>query len=139
MRYLGLDLGSKTLGMAISDPTGLIASSYKIIRHNEDYSQLIDEISTIITQENIDEIVLGLPKHMNNDIGEKGQLSIWFQKELEAKTHLPVHLEDERLTTRQAESLLIHNDTSRKKRKQVIDAVAATIILQSYLDRKRRE
>lgn len=138
MRYLGLDLGSKTLGVALSDKTGLLASSYTIIRHNEDYEALISEVEKIVIEKEVAEIVLGLPKHMNNDIGEKGKLSIWFQKKLEDHLKIPVHLEDERLTTKQAENLLISNDTSRKKRKKVIDSVAATIILQSYLDRKRR-
>lgn len=138
MRYLGLDLGSRTLGVALSDKTGLIASSYTIIRHNEDYENLINQVETIVKEKEVDEIVLGLPKHMNNDIGEKGNLSIWFQQQLKEKLNIPVHLEDERLTTRQAENLLIQNDTSRKKRKKVIDSMAATIILQSYLDRKRR-
>lgn len=138
MRYLGLDLGSKTLGMALSDKTGLLASSYQIIRHNEDYPSLILEVEKVVKEKEVDEIVLGLPKNMNNSIGEKGKLSIWFQQELEKKLMIPVHLEDERLTTRQAETLLLSNDTSRKKRKKVIDSVAATIILQSYLDKKRR-
>ncbi len=138
MRYLGLDLGSKTLGVAMSDPTGLIASNYTVIRHNEDYASLILQVEKLVREHAIDEIVLGFPKHMNNDVGEKGKLSIWFQKQLESKLQIPVHLEDERLTTRQAENLLLLNDTSRKKRKKVIDSMAATIILQSYLDRKRR-
>lgn len=138
MRYLGLDLGSRTLGMALSDKTGLLASSYQIIRHHEDYPSLIFEIEKVVKEKEVDEIVLGLPKNMNNTIGEKGKLSMWFQEELEKTLHIPVHLEDERLTTKQAESLLLSNDTSRKKRKKVIDSVAATIILQSYLDKKRR-
>lgn len=138
MRYLGLDLGSRTLGIALSDKTGLIASSYTIIRHNEEYQQLLIQVENIVKEYQVDEIVLGLPKHMNNDIGEKGNLSIWFKQQLEEKLKIPVHLEDERLTTKQAENLLIGNNTSRKKRKKVIDSVAATIILQSYLDRKRR-
>lgn len=138
MRYLGLDLGSRTLGVALSDKTGLIASSYTIIRHNEEYQQLLSQVENIVKEQQVDEIVLGLPKHMNNDIGEKGNLSIWFKQQLEEKLKIPVHLEDERLTTKQAENLLIGNNTSRKKRKKVIDSVAATIILQSYLDRKRR-
>lgn len=136
MRYLGLDLGSKTLGIAVSDATGMIASNYGVIRHNEEYHSLIPKISAIINEKKVDEIVLGLPKNMNNTIGEKGNLSIWFQHELEEKLKLPVHLIDERLTTVQAQHLLLQNDTSRKKRRQVVDGVAATIILQSYLDQK---
>ena len=139
MRYLGLDLGSKTLGVAISDPTGLIASSYTIIRHNEEYDRLVKEVLDIVLDKGIDEIVLGLPKNMNNTIGPKGELSIKFKEDLEQAINKPVHLIDERLTTKQANDLLISNDTSRKKRKKVIDSMAATIILQSYLDKKERD
>ena len=138
MRYLGLDLGSRTLGVAISDPTGLIASSYTIIRHNEEYERLISEVDSIVKDKKIDEIVLGLPKNMNNTIGPKGELSYKFKEMLEKEINIPVHLIDERLTTKQATDLLISNDTSRKKRKKVIDSVAATIILQSYLDKKEK-
>lgn len=136
MRYLGLDLGSRTLGIAISDLTGVIATSYKIIRHNEEYNKLVDEILKIVTEEEISAIVLGLPKNMDNTIGYKGELSISFKKKLEKKIQIPIYLQDERLTTKEAESILIKNDTSRKKRKKVIDSLAATIILQSFLDKK---
>ncbi len=136
MKYLGLDLGSRTLGISISDSIGIVATSYKTIRHNEEYDKLIIEIKNIVAKEHIEAIVLGFPKNMDNTIGEKGNLSIAFQKQLENKLKLPVYLEDERLTTRQAESILIKNDTSRKKRKKVIDSLAATIILQSFLDKK---
>ena len=135
MRYLGLDLGSKTLGTSVSDATGTIATGYKVIRHNEDYDQLIDEIMIIIKEKDIDEIVLGLPKNMNNSIGFKGQLSIDFKEKLELSTNKTVHLMDERLTTKQAQDILILNNTRREKRKKVIDSMAATIILQSYLDK----
>ncbi len=137
MRYLGLDLGSRTLGMALSDSSGIIASSYKIIRHDEEYERLVQDVWDVVQEKNIDALVLGLPKNMNNTIGPKGELSLQFKDMLEKKTHLPVYLEDERLTTKEAENLLIKNDTSRKKRKKVIDSMAATIILQSYLDRNR--
>lgn len=136
MRYLGLDLGSRTLGIAISDKTGFIAHSEPIIRHHEEYQRLVNEVAKIVKEKEIDEIVLGMPKNMNNTIGPKGELSIKFQKMLEDKIKIPVHLQDERLSTVEATNLLIFNDTSRKKRKEVIDSVAATIILQSYLDRK---
>jgi len=139
MRYLGLDLGSKTLGMAISDRTGLIASSLKIVRHNENYVSLIPEVKKIVEEYEVEEIVLGLPKNMNNTIGPKGELSFQFKKMLEEKLNIKVNLEDERLTTKQATDILIMNDTSRKKRKQVIDSMAATIILQSYLDKIKKE
>lgn len=137
MRYLGLDLGSRTLGMATSDALGLIASSYKIVRHNEEYDYLVKEVEIVVLEKKIDAIVLGLPKNMNNTIGPKGELSFQFKEKLENKLNIPVYLEDERLTTKQAENLLINNDTSRKKRKKVIDSMAATIILQSYLDKNK--
>lgn len=134
MRYLGLDLGSRTLGLSISDPNGIIATSLGIIRHNEEYDKLVFEVKNIVEDRKIDEIVLGLPKNMNNTIGPKGELSYKFKDALESKIGIKVNLVDERLTTKQATDLLISNDTSRKKRKKVIDSMAATIILQSYLD-----
>lgn len=138
MRYLGLDLGTKTLGLALSDPLGMIASSYKILRHNEDYDSLISILKEEVEKNRVEAFVLGLPKNMNNSIGERGEIAFAFQEKLEKAFSLPVYMQDERLTTRQAENLLISNDTSRKKRKKVIDSLAATIILQSYLDRKER-
>lgn len=137
MRYLGLDLGSRTLGTAISDLTGTIATSYQTYRHNENYASLIPIVQKIIEEEKIDAIVLGFPKNMNNTLGEKAELSMRFKKKLESNCKIPVYLEDERLTTKLAESVLIQGDTSRKKRKKVVDSVAATIILQSYLDKRR--
>lgn len=136
MRYLGLDLGSKTLGVAVSDKTGLIASSYSIIRHNEEYDRLILEVVKLVNELNIDGIVLGLPKNMDGSIGYKGELSISFKEKLELKLDIPVYLQDERLSTKSATDMLIEGNVSRKKRKKVVDSVAATIILQSYLDRR---
>ena len=130
MRYIGLALGSRTLGVSLSDQNGIIASSYKIIRHEEEYEKLIDEVKKIIEEYKVDKIVLGLPKNMNGTIGPKGELSYKFKEMLEKGTGLEVFLEDERLSTREATNLLIQNDTSRKKRKKVIDSMAATIILQ---------
>lgn len=135
MRYLGLDLGSRTLGMALSDATGLIASSYKVVRHNEEYEKLIDSIKEVVEENNVEKIVLGFPKNMNNTIGPKGELSYKFKSMIENKLNKEVILVDERLTTKEATNILIKNDTSRKKRKKVVDSLAATIILQSYLDR----
>jgi len=136
MRYLGLDLGSRTLGIAIST-SGVYASLLKVIRHNEEYDRLVDEVNAIVVENKIDEIVLGLPKNMNNSIGEKGNLSLEFKEKLEKVTGKKVILEDERLTTVIATNSLISTNNSRKKRKKVVDSVAATIILQSYLDRKK--
>ena len=136
MKYLGLDLGSRTLGIAIST-SGVYASSYKVIRHNEEYKKLLNEVKNIIDEEKIDIIVLGLPKNMNNTEGDKAKLSYDFKDKLEKLTGKEVILEDERLTTVIANNALIGVDKSRKKRKEVVDSVAATIILQSYLDRKK--
>lgn len=138
MRYLGLDLGSRTLGIAISDPTGLIASSHSIIRHQEEYDRLVLEVEKLVFDYKVGEIVLGYPKNMNNSIGEKAILSEKFRGMLEERLSIPVHLMDERLTTKQAQDMLISNNTSRKNRKKVIDSLAATIILQSYLDQKEK-
>lgn len=136
MRYLGLDLGSRTLGVAKSDPSGFIASSYTVIRHNEEYDRLLDEVVKMVQELQIEAIVLGYPKNMNNTVGPKGELSEDFKKKLEERLDIPVYLQDERLTTKTATDMLIGGNVSRKDRKKVVDAVAATIILQSYLDRK---
>ena len=136
MRYLGLDLGSRTLGVAVSDKTGTIASSVKIIRHNEDYDRLIGDVCDLVREYEVDAIVLGFPKNMNGSIGPKGELSIDFKQKLETVLKVPIYLQDERLTTKSATDMLIQGNVSRKKRKAVIDSVAATIILQSYLDRR---
>ena len=138
MRYLGLDLGSRTLGIAISDAAGFIASSYKTIRHNEEYDRLLEEVVSIVKEKNIEGIVLGFPKNMNNTIGPKGELSLDFKEKLEKLVDIPVYLQDERLTTKSATDLLISGNVSRKDRKKVVDSVAATIILQSFLDQERR-
>ena len=137
MKYLGLDLGSRTLGVAVST-SGIYASDLKVIRHNEEYDRLINEVKALVDEYKIDVIVLGLPKNMNNSIGEKGNLSISFKKKKKKATGKEVVLEDERLTTVIATNSLISTDNSRKKRKKVVDSVAATIILQSYLDRINR-
>ena len=139
MRYLGLDLGSTTLGISISDTTNTIASIYKTIRFKKDeYHIPLEQLGTIIKENNITKIVLGLPKNMNNTIGERGEKVLKFKEQLENKTNLKVYLEDERLTTKVAENILITADISRKKRKKVIDMLAAVLILQGYLDSKSK-
>ena len=134
MRYIGLDLGTKTLGISLS--SGVIATNYKTIRHNEDYDYLVDEVNKLVIEKHIDKIVLGFPKNMNNSIGERANITLDFKKKLENKTKLEVILEDERLTSMVANQVLLEADTSRKKRKERVDGVASVIILQSYLDRK---
>ena len=136
MRYLGLDLGSRTLGIAVSDKTGLIASNYKTIRHNEEYDRLLDEVVNLVKELEIEAIVLGFPKNTNNTIGPKGELSLEFKDKLEKLINIPVILQDERLSTKSAIDMLIQGNVSRRDRKKVVDSVAATIILQTYLDRR---
>ena len=136
MRYIGLDLGTKTLGISLSN--GVIASNYQTLRHNEDYDYLVEEVNKIVNEKKVDKIVLGYPKNMNNTIGERANITLDFKKKLEDKTKLEVILEDERLTSCVANQVLIKADTSRKKRKERVDGVASVIILQSYLDRKEK-
>lgn len=133
MKYLGLDLGTKTLGLAIS--TGIIANSYKVLRY-DDINLLVDELISIINSEKINELVLGLPKNMDGSLGFAAKRSMDFKELLESRIDLPIHLVDERLSTKEAENILIGADVSRKKRKKVIDACAAAIILDTYLKMK---
>jgi putative Holliday junction resolvase len=138
MRYLGLDLGTKTLGISKSDAMGIIASSYKLlIFENEDYNSLIEPLKDIIFSEKIDKIVLGLPKNMDNSLGFASERSIKFKELIEKNIDIEVILQDERLSSVEANNLMISNDTSRKKRKEKVDALAATIILQRYLDQRK--
>lgn len=127
-----MDLGTKTLGLAISDNTGLIASPYKLIRFNN-YLEAIKEVKEIIIKENIKVLVLGLPKNMDNSLGFAAQRSLTFKEELERETQMNVELIDERLSTVEAENILISRDISRNKRKKVIDELSACIILDTYL------
>ena len=137
MRYLGLDLGTRTLGVSISDLTHTIASTYGTIRYDEgDYDYLISELYKIIKTEKIEKVVLGLPKNMNNTLGESAIRCIDFGKMIEEKIDVVVVMQDERLTTVEATNYMLEANVSRKKRKTKIDSLAANIILQSYLDRK---
>ena len=140
MRYLGLDLGSKSLGISISDRTNTIASIYKTIFFKEnDYDSLIPELNNIVKNENITVIVLGLPKNMNNTIGSRAEITLEFKKKLENNIDVKVELIDERLTSVISNDVLISANVSRKKRKKKVDGMAALLILQSYIDRKRNE
>ena len=136
-RFLGLDLGTKTLGVSVSDLTNTIASSLCVIRFNsEDYSATLEPLKKIITEYSITDIVLGLPKNMNNSIGFRGEATLEYKRMLEDWFNLNVIMQDERLTTVEATNYMLEADMSRKKRKKKIDSLAATIILQTYLDRK---
>lgn len=135
MRYLGLDLGTRTLGLSISDITGTIASTYKTIRFEDsDYQILLPQIKEIVEVEKIDKLVLGFPKNMNNTIGDRAQTTMEFKKTLEDYLNKDVILQDERLSTVQAHNYMLEADMSRKKRKKNVDKIAANIILQTYLD-----
>lgn len=136
MKYLGLDLGTKTLGLAISDKMGILSSPFKVLRYN-DVNELIDELIEIIKEEEVEELVLGLPKNMNNSLGFASERSLNFKKLLESKINIKIHLVDERLSTVEAEKYLISTDTKRNKRKKVIDAYAASIILDTYLKSRK--
>ena len=134
MRYIGLDLGTKTLGISLSN--GIIATNYITLRHNEEYERMAKEVANIVLEKKIDKIVLGFPKNMNNTIGERASITLNFKEMLERETNLEVIMEDERLTSKVANDVLIGASTSRKKRKEKVDGMASVIILQSYLDRK---
>lgn len=135
MRYLGLDLGTKTLGIALSDKTNTIASPYKTIRF-ETYEELLESIKKIVLEKEIGVFVLGYPKNMNNSKGFAVTRTEEFKSLLETSFDLPIILIDERLSTVEAENILLFTDTKRKKRKKVIDSYAAAIILDTYLKRK---
>ena len=134
MKYLGMDLGTKTLGLAITDKLGIISSPYKVLRYN-DINSLIDELLNIINEESVDELVLGLPKNMNNSLGTRAMITLEFKDMLEKEFGLPVVMEDERLTSVISNNILISANMSRNKRKKKVDGMAAVIILQGYLDR----
>ena len=139
MRCLGLDLGSKTLGISISDKTNLIASVYTTLYFkDEDYHSLIMPLKEIINKEEIDTLVLGLPKNMNNTLGDRALITLEFKDMLERELNVKVIMEDERLTSVISNNVLISANVSRKKRKKKVDGMAAVIILQGYLDRNIR-
>ena len=132
MKCLGMDLGTKTLGLATSDKLGIISSPYKVLRY-ENIDNLVDEVISIINELHIDTLVLGYPKNMNNTLGEAVERTNVFKDKLESKVNMGIHLIDERLSTVEAENYLISEDMRREKRKEIIDAVAASIILDTYL------
>ena len=135
MRYLGLDLGTKTLGIAISDRTLSIANPYKTITFKST-DELIEPLKEIINREGIAKIALGLPKNMDNSLGFASKRSMDFKELLQKHIDIPIILVDERLSTMEAERYLLDADMSRKKRKNKIDAVAASVILNTYLRMK---
>lgn len=137
MRYLGLDLGTRTLGISLSDLTNTIASTYKTIRFCCNNDVLIPEIKKIVEEFNISKIILGLPKNMNNSLGDRSLETLNFKEKLEKSLNVEVIMQDERLSTVEATHYMIEADVSRKKRKKKIDSLAANIILQTYLDKEK--
>lgn len=138
MRYLGLDLGTRTLGISISDTTCTIASTLKTIRFDENnYDSLLNVIKEITEEEKVSKIILGLPKNMNNSIGDRAKTTMDFASKLEKYLNIEVILQDERLSTVEATNYMLKADISRKKRKKKVDSLAANIILQTYLDKEK--
>ena len=136
MRIMGLDLGDKTIGVALSDPMGWTAQAIEVIRRGENTDHEIVRLKELVSQYNVEKFLLGLPKNMNGTIGERGRISIEYADFLQQELRLPVELWDERLSTVSAERVLLEADMSRAKRKKVIDKMAAAVILQGYLNSK---
>ncbi|CAM3934850.1 Holliday junction resolvase RuvX [Mesobacillus thioparans] len=135
MRTMGLDVGSKTVGIALSDEFGWTAQGLETLKINEEENVFgFDELGKIIKEYDVGKVVVGLPKNMNGTIGPRGEASQFFARELEERFGIPAILWDERLTTVAAERVLLEADVSRKKRKKVIDKMAAVMILQGYLN-----
>ena len=138
MRCLGLDLGSKTLGLAISDRTSTIATSLEVLRYN-DYDELLDKLSKIVESRKVDSFVLGNPLNLDGSISKRSEITFEFKKLLEEKFRKEVIMQDERVSTVEAERILLDYDMSRKKRKEHIDNTAAAIILDTYLRREEKK
>lgn len=136
MRIMGLDLGSKTVGVAISDPMLITAQGIEIIRRKDENKlrQTLARIEALIVEYEVEKIVLGLPKNMNGTLGERAQASLAFQEKLERRTGLPVVMWDERLTTVAADRAMMEAGIRREDRRDHVDKIAACFILQGYLD-----
>ncbi len=133
MRVLGLDVGSKTIGVAISDEFGWTAQALEVIQR-KGMSRDIERIKQLIKEYQVGDIIIGLPKNMNGKEGEQAKKVQGFLEGLQTKVNLPIRTWDERLSTAMAEKTLLEGDLSRAKRKKIIDKVAAQVILQGYLD-----
>ena len=136
MRIMGLDYGSKTVGVVVSDALGLTAQGIEIVRRKSENKlrQTLARIEEIAKEYGVEKIVLGFPKHMNNDIGERAEKSLEFKEMLERRTGLPVVMWDERLTTVEADRTMMETGIRRENRKEYVDMIAAVFILQGYLD-----
>lgn len=136
MRIMGLDYGSRTVGVAVSDPLRITAQAVETICRKDENKlrKTCARIEELVAQYEVEKIVLGLPKHMNNDIGDRAEKSLQFGEMIGRRTGLEVVMWDERLTTVSAERTLIENKVRREDRKKYIDQIAAVFILQGYLD-----
>ncbi|GIO87910.1 putative pre-16S rRNA nuclease [Paenibacillus faecis] len=135
MKILGLDYGDRRIGVAVSDAFGWTAQGLTVIERRREGGEL-DRIAELVSEHEVEEVVVGLPKNMNGSVGPRGEICMAFAEELKTRLQIPVHLWDERLTTVSAQRTLIEADVSRKKRKGVVDKMAASLILQNYLDSK---
>ena len=135
MRIMGLDYGDRRIGVAVSDLFGWTAQGLEVIERRREGIEFV-RIAELVREYEVAEIVVGLPKNMDGSVGFRGDICIEFANKLKEQLELPIHLWDERLTTVSAERTLIEGNVSRKKRKQVIDKMAASLILQNYLDSK---
>ena len=140
IRIMGLDFGSKTVGVAVSDPLGITAQGIEIVRRTSENKlrKTLARIEELVAEYEVTEIVLGFPKNMNNTIGERADKSLAFKEMLERRTGLPVVMWDERLTTVAANRTLIEGGVRRENRKDYVDMLAAVYILQGYLDSRER-
>ena len=136
MRIMGLDFGSKTVGVAVSDPLFITAQGVEIIRRERESKlrQTLARIEELVREYEVDEIVLGFPKNMNGTEGERCEKTLAFKEQLEKRLSLPVELWDERLTTVAADQTMMEAGIRRENRKEYVDAIAASFILQGYLD-----
>lgn len=141
MRVMGLDFGAKTVGVAVSDPMLITAQGIEIIRRKDENKlrQTLARIEELILQYQVEEIVLGLPKNMNDSLGSRAELTLEFKEKLERRTGLPVHMWDERLTTAAADRAMIEAGIRRENRKEYVDKIAAVFILQGYLNLRSME
>ena len=141
IRIMGLDFGSKTVGVAVSDPLGITAQGIEIVRRTSENKlrKTLARIEALVAEYQVTEFVLGLPKNMNNTSGERVEKTMEFKAMLERRTGLPVHMWDERLTTEAADRTLIEAGVRRENRKEYVDMLAAVYILQGYLDSLERK
>jgi len=135
---MGIDYGEKTIGVAISDPEGIIAQTHEVIKRDESSTIYINRIKEIARCCDVNMVIVGMPRNMDGSIGEQGKKVRGFADKLKKTLALPVELWDERLSTVEAERILIKADLSRKKRKGIVDKLAAAVVLQSYLNSRNR-